>query len=123
MKKSILITSLLMLLCLTVSAQKNKSANKFKEGTSEYYAYEGEKLLKQDKIDEAKAAWKQARMAKQISCDEICLGGDIYLKENNRDGHEAISSCHLFRPQKRESLFPYCKYVEGKANACRCRSS
>lgn len=85
MKKSILITSLLMLLCLTVSAQKNKSANKFKEGTSEYYAYEGEKLLKQDKIDEAKAAWKQARMAKQISCDEICLGGDIYLKENNQE--------------------------------------
>lgn len=85
MNKNLIITSLLMLLCLTVNAQKNAQSNKFKEGTSEYYAAEGQRYLKAGKIDDAKLAWKKAKLAKNISCDEICLGGDILMKENNQE--------------------------------------
>ncbi len=68
-----------MLICMSSSAQK-------KENTSEYFAAQGQKALAAGKIDAAKDFWKQARMAKQISVEEICLGGDIYLKENDQAG-------------------------------------
>lgn len=76
MKRYILITSLLMLICLSISAQKKE--------TSEYFAALGEKALAAGKMDDAQNYWKQARMAKQISVEEICLGGDIYLKQNDQ---------------------------------------
>lgn len=78
MKKYILITFLLLSICMSTSAQK-------KENTSEYFSALGQKALAAGKIDEAKAFWKQARQAKQISVEEICLGGDIYMKQTDTE--------------------------------------
>lgn len=85
MKRNILTCCLLFLLAMPMAAQKDGTPQRRllkKARSSREYAALGQKSLADGYIDEAKDYWKLAKREKRISVDEICLGGDIYRKED-----------------------------------------
>lgn len=86
--KKLITSCLLLMLAVPLTAQQTDNTQRRllkKAKSSREYAALGQKSLDEGHIDEAKQYWRQAKREKQISIEEICLGGDIYLKEKNID--------------------------------------
>lgn len=75
-------------MCCGVPVQARGVKKQDKNKTSAYYASLGQQALKDGDVDKAETFWKEARRQKQISVDEICLGGDICLYRLDRKGAE-----------------------------------